>query len=118
MKVIRHRNCSDRTPIFVCATECLDCFERCWISKDRPAFLDAQRDEISDGLVLSKPDRDSRWTRHSFDCRGAILAAKKKRRRAKIAALQFQYPKAFLRSAAVGSGSLRTVIASAPESFS
>jgi hypothetical protein len=86
---------------------------------------------------MFKPDRDSRWTRHSFDCRAAILAANKRnggedRRPTILAASEkddfppqnpehepvAQYPKAFLRSAAVGRGSLRIVIASVPESFS
>lgn len=87
MKVIGHRDRSDRVPIFASATKRLDCLKRYRIIKNGSAILDAQGNEVSDGLVVSKPDRDSRWTRHSFDCRAAILAAKK-RTAAKIAALQ------------------------------
>src|SRR6266536_6652241 len=140
MKVIGHRNRSNCAPICVCATECLDCPKRCRICKNGAAIFDAHRNEVSDDLVMFKPDRDSRWTRHSFDCRAAILAANPKETAAKIAALQFswrvivtqnserdrnnarglvvQYPRAFFRSTAVGRGSLRIVIASVPESFS
>jgi hypothetical protein len=56
MKVIRHCDRSDGVPIFVCAAKRLDCLKRCRICKNESAILDAERNEVSDDLIISKPD--------------------------------------------------------------
>ena len=89
MKVIWHGNRSGRVPIVVSAAERLNRPKGCGVIEHRPAILDAQGNEVGDGLLMSEPDRYSRWACHAFDCRAAILAANQKETAAKIAALQF-----------------------------
>ena len=89
MKMIGHRNRSGRVPIFVGATERFDCLKDSRIIENAPAILDAQGNKVDNDLVMSEPDGYSRWARHTFNCRAAILAANEKETAAKITALQF-----------------------------
>lgn len=91
MKVIRHRNRSCRVPILVRAAERFDRLKGCRIIEHRPAVFDTQGNKVSDDLVMSDPDGYARRARHAFDCRAAILAAKKKKTAAKITSLQLTW---------------------------